>query len=279
MDAPRTLTLACGALLWALLTAGSCATTPPPAKAEARQPEPPAAEPAPAPEATPPAEPTPAPPAEAAEPPAKNKDVEVVIDPGGDKAKVSLLEAGRAERERRANSGPPVAVITDKNLKQYAAKGQLTIADVTKSKPQPAAAPAPEGAGPAHDEQYWRSRGREIRARWKSTAEEVKKLEAAAAGLRRSFYAEDDPYVRDSKVKPEWDRVLDRLQQAREDLETVKKELADFEEQGRREGALPGWLREGAELVPEAEKKKTGLEEHEPIEPPEYVPSEPPPTK
>ena len=274
MDAPRTLTLACGALLWALLTAGSCATTPPPAKAKAEQPEPPpAAEPAPAaaPEVpTPPAEP---------EPPAKNIDVEVVIDPGGEKPPVSLAEAGRAERERRANSGPPVAVITDKNLKQYAAKGQLTIADVRKSKPQPAATPAPEGAVPAHDEQYWRSRGREIRTRWKDTAEEVKKLEAAAAGLRRSFYAEDDPYVRDSKVKPEWDRVLDRLQEARDDLETVKKELADFEEQGRREGALPGWLREGSELVPEAEKKKDGLDAHEPIEPPEYVPSEPPPTR
>jgi hypothetical protein len=275
MDAPRALTLACGALLWALLTAGSCATTPPPpAKANAKPPEPPAAEPAPKP--TPPAEPAPAP---STEPPAKDKDVEVVIDPGGAKAPVSLLEAGRAERERRANSGPPVAVITDKNLKEYAAKGQLTVADVRKSKPQPAAAPAPEGAEPVHDEQYWRSRSREIRARWKATAEELKKLEASAAGLRRSFYAEDDPYVRDSKVKPEWDRVLDRLQETRDEVETVKKELADFEEQGRREGALPGWLREGAELVPEAEKKKNGLDEHKPIEPPDYVPSEPPPTK
>ena len=273
MDGPRSL--ACGALLWALLSAAGCATPQPPAKAKAQEPPPPAAEAPPQPEA----EPAPAPDPEPNEPAQKPAGVEVVIDPGGDKPPVSLVEMGRAERERRARSGPPVAVITDKNLKEYAKGGQLTVAGAAKQKPAAEAPAAPEGAGPVHDEPYWRSRGREIRKRWQKAAEEVKKLEESAAGLRRSFYAEDDPYVRDSKVKPEWDRVLDRLEEAREEVESVQKELADFEEAGRREGALPGWLREGSELVPEAETKKTGPGDHEAIEPPEYVPPQPPPTR
>ena len=78
-----------------------------------------------------PAKPAPAePPAPASQPPAETpadsrneeitsesspKDVDVV-DPGGERGPVTLVEAARAERERRARSGPPVAVITDKNV-------------------------------------------------------------------------------------------------------------------------------------------------------------------
>jgi len=38
---------------------------------------------------------------------------------------------------------------------------------------------------------------------------------SGSAGWRRRFYAENDPYARDSQIKPEWDRVLDRLGKAR----------------------------------------------------------------
>jgi hypothetical protein len=120
------------------------------------------------------------------------------------------------------------------------------------------------------DEQYWRNRALEIRQRWKSAAEEAVELEKNAASLRRRFYAEADPYVRDTKVKPEWDRVLDRLEEARAEIEIAKEELAALQEEGRRAGALPGWLREGADLEPAQEKKTDNLPTVEPTEPPMY---------
>lgn len=263
---------ACAALLWALLTSAGCASTPQapkPTQADSR------AETEPVPEAAPPAEQEAPRKAEEITPggEAKRPDTTVVIDPGGEKPPVSLVEAGRAERERRARSGPPVAVITDKNLSKHAAKGHITIADTAKKK---AGETAQEGSGTAGDEQYWRSRGLEIRTRWREAADEVKELEERAAGWRRRFYAESDPYIRDSKVKPEWDRALDRLEEARTDIEAAKKELEAFYEEGRKAGALPGWLREGAELEPEPVEKETEPGAHDVIEPPVYDQQPPP---
>ena len=124
-----------------------------------------------------------------------------------------------------------------------------------------------------------RSRCTSTRTRWKKAAEEVKELEQSAAGWRRRFYAENDPYARDSQVKPEWDRVLDRLGKARADVDAAKKELGDFQEEGRRAGALPGWLREGSELEPAPEKKSKEPGTLEPKEPSIYQqpPEEKPP--
>ncbi|HEX2163303.1 MAG TPA: hypothetical protein VHM02_05090, partial [Thermoanaerobaculia bacterium] len=139
------------------------------------------------------------------------------------------------------------------------------------------------GAAPAGDEAtdaaaaaelrgeaWWRGRAREIREEWRRTLDEIEELETAAADLRWQFYAEDDLWVRDGQVKPEWDRVLDRLSEARNDLATFPRRLEELREEGRREGALPGWLREGIELEPAAgELPDATADAAEPVEPPE----------
>lgn len=182
----------------------------------------------------------------------------VVLDPGApdDNAPKTLVEAAQAEKERRAQSGRPAIVITDKNLHQYAKKGQITVAAphqaVTKQA-QPGVAPA--AGPPPQDEQYWRNRGLEIRQRWHKAAEQVKDLEQKAADLRRRFYGQDDPYIRDGQIKPLWDRALDQLREAQNETDLAKKELAEFLEDGRVKGALPGWLREGIDREPPPEPK------------------------
>jgi hypothetical protein len=191
------------------------------------------------------------------------KDVDVV-DPGGESGP-TLVEAARAERERRARSGPPVAVITDQNVAH--SKGKITVADPKK----PVATEADAAAlRIIKDEQYWRSRALDIRTRLRQATDRVEDLELSAAGWRRRFYAEEDPYFRDGKIKPEWDRVLAKLEETRNEIETTRKELDDFLEEGRRAGALPGWLREGGELEPAEEKPKTSPGTVDPQEPQIY---------
>jgi hypothetical protein len=259
-----------GSLLLAgslLLTVAGCRGTPEPVvRAEQTPPAPPIASPATLPSAPPstPAAPTKDP---------TRGDAPVVVDPGEDDshAPQTLVQAARAERERRARAGAPVAVITDKNIHQYAAKGQITVVDPKEKKKGAAAAPAAGAPDqPVHDEQYWRGHALEIRVRWRQSADEVKKLEQRSTELRQRFYSENDSYVRDNQVKPEWDRVTDRLRQARVETETARQELAGFLEEGRRAGALPGWLREGEEQEPPPEpvKKKPALPRPQSIEPP-----------
>jgi len=193
-------------------------------------------------------------------------------------AQLSLAQAAKAERERKAETAPPRIVINNKTIHRYAKGGQLTVADPKKKTvpPQPAqppagAAAAPAGAGPAvpvqRDERYWRGRALDIRQRWHRAADRIKELEDDVALLRRRFYAEDDPYVRDGQIKPAWDRALDELRESRTAVQAAKKELTDFLEEGRTAGALPGWLREGVDLEPKEEKP---VDPTQPIETPIY---------
>jgi hypothetical protein len=234
-------------LLFSLALVAACSQKPQPVTGAKPAPSAPAPSTAAAPP-TAPAEPAPAKPE-----PSRDGKV-VVVDPGDDPAHhpKTLVEAAREERERRAHAGEPVAVITNKTLPH--SKGQMTYA-------QPGAKPAGEKAiaaeadkakekGEARGETYWRQRGLEIRQRWHRAADEVAKLEQSVADWRRRFYSEDDPAVRDAQVKPEWDRALDRLQHQKEEVLATQRELDGFLEEGRRAGALPGWLREGNDLEP-----------------------------
>ena len=244
-----------GAILVLVLLAAGCRGATPEPVARAGEEKPKAAAPAPAPPATPPAAP-------AAEAPPKAQaprdDAPVVVDPGGgDGKEVSLAEAAHTERERRAHAGQPVAVINDKTLPKYAAKGQITVADPKQKKEGgEARAQAAAAQEQIRDEQYWRGRALDIRERWRQADDDVKALEQRSAELRQKFYLETDDFNRDNQIKPEWDRVLDKLRQARLDVETSQKELADFLEEGRTAGALPGWLREGEDEEPEPAKKE-----------------------
>jgi hypothetical protein len=240
------------------LALGACSQAPKPQPASPAKAEVPAAQPvaAPAPAAEKPA----APPAQGA--PATATSNVVVIDPGEDEGHPrSLVEAARAERERKAHAGEPTVVITNKSLAR--SSGQLTYAQPKKGKE--AAVGKPAAAAP-HDEAYWRRRGLDIRSRWRKASEDVERLEKDAAELRRRFYSQDDPAVRDAQIKPEWDRTLELIDKARLEIAASKAELEAFMEEGRRAGALPGWLREGAEQEPE--KKPEPPSPTEAIEPP-----------
>jgi len=179
---------------------------------------------------------------------------------------MSLVETARAEQARRRTTQKTGIVITDKNLSDYAG-GQLTISE------GPAIAITNESLGGngdddelALDEAYWRDRGLEIRLAWKEASERVQELEADVFNLRMRFYAEDDPFFRDSQIKPAWDHAIEELNGTREEVDLRQQELEDFMEEGRVAGALPGWLREGIELEP-VEADEEDMEIAEPGEP------------
>ncbi len=198
----------------------------------------------------------------------------VVVDPGVPDDEVrpkTLAEAAAAEKERRARAGKPVVELDDKNIAQHGKNQQLTVAS-----PGSAAAianptgAADDAANAAQTEAYWRERGLEIRRRWREAVERVDELQGRSEQLRQRFYATDDPYVRDNQIKPEWDRVLDELDEARRTAERAPDDLERFLDEGRQAGALPGWLREGVELEPEVEpRQEPGAEPTEPVIAPE----------
>lgn len=272
MAEPRSFHAAWLPLILALGLAGCRGTTPQPVT-RSQPPEAPKEQPAPAAPA-----PSQAPaPVEIAAAREKTGDAApVVVDAGVEDsvaAPATLVEAAHAERQRRAGAGKKsIAVINDKTLPKYASKGQITIADTRKDKNKPkTASPAATAAeAEARDEQHWRGRARQLRENWRQVADEVKELERKSAELRQKFYGETDTFLRDTQVKPDWDRVLDRLRQGRLDVDTAKQDLAKFLEEGRAAGAQPGWLDEGSDEEPadESGKEKEPVPALQSIEPP-----------
>jgi hypothetical protein len=205
-------------------------------------------------------EPTPAPPTPAKAPPSTT----IVIESAekAPPAEPSLVDAARKERERRTAITEPVVKLDNKNLGAFGADQKLTVAHPENSEGEEAAAADAETVveGSGEDEHYWRDGARAIRERWALAVEDVDRLDSESADLRRQFYSEDDPYVRDEQIKPEWDRVLNDLDRARREASTAPHDLEAFIESGRRAGALPGWLREGMELEPEETTDDKGSE-------------------
>lgn len=230
-----------------LSMAGACSKSPPPdSAADGVTPS--------VPSATPPPEPPPPPPR--SQP--KTPETMVILEDADEKQPPSLVEAARRERERQKDSKPPKLVITDDNLSEHAT-GQVTLA-APRETPESGEILV-EAPDLGRDEVYWRDGVRDRRLRLRRAVDEVLALEEQVAGLRLRFYAEDDPYVRDSRIKPAWDRSLERLRQARQDVESFRRDLDEFLGAGRQAGALPGWLREAADLEPSPEEIRDVLPE------------------
>ena len=212
------------------------------------------------------ATPEPPPPSEppvAAPVPVKNEPV--VIESGdttsGPTTSEALVEAARRERERRRLAPQPAIVLDNKSLSKYAG-GQLTVAAPAARSPEAAALDQE-----AERESYWRERALSSRRRWREALDAIGVHEKEAAELRNRFYSTDDPYVRDGQVKPAWDRALDLLAQAKRDAAAAQAAVDETMEQGRRAGALPGWLREGLELEPEPAPSAPAPRPADPAEP------------
>lgn len=186
-----------------------------------------------------------------------------VIDPGesSDEPK-TLIEASRlAKARKRAGIEPPVHEITDENLKEYAEGAEVIMLEGEPAArlPTEAESRAAEAAsaGDFRGEDYWLNRALELRMSWRRTVDDLSELNLEAAALRQQFYAEDDPYIRDTQVKPTWDRVLDQITALKEQSRRYEQELDTFVEEGQRAGALQGWLNNGWELEPtEAELQR-----------------------
>ncbi len=199
-----------------------------------------------------------------------------VIDAGGDSENPkTLVEASRIAKAQKARDGSrePIAKITDENLHEYAEDGKIIVLESEPAAPRldlVAQQAKPEDSGDVRSEDYWRTRALELRMGWRRSVDRIQELELESAALRQQFYAEEDPYLRDSQLKPSWDRVLDLLEDLRDRAGRYEQELDLFVAEGRRAGALQGWLNQGWELEP-TEQERDRIEQlaaHQSIDPP-----------
>jgi hypothetical protein len=158
----------------------------------------------------------------------------------------SLADAAKKEEERRKAVKAAGKVYTNKDL--GAPSGPTPAAPSGAQSPAPSAPPAKpeekpaEQQEPAKDQAYWAERMKGLRAQLERNQTLADALQTQINSLSADFVNRDDPAQR-AVLGNERQRAQAELDRLRKQIEADKKAIADLEEEARRAGVPPGWLR------------------------------------
>jgi len=176
----------------------------------------------------------------------------------------SLADVARKEEERRKAKPEKAKVYTNKDL--YAApappipagdtkdtKDTKDAKDAkdpkdakdskdTKDAKDPKAAADANGKEPAKDKAYWSGRLKKLQDQLDQNQTLVDAMQTRINALSTDFVNRDDPAQR-SVIERDRQRALSELTRLKQAVVDGKKAVADLEEEARRAGVPPGWLR------------------------------------
>jgi len=105
--------------------------------------------------------------------------------------------------------------------------------------------PPPVAAGTEASEAYWRGRARELREAVANAERQVAALESRVNALRNDMAPTDAMQAsREQQRRAALGQAIAELEQAKAAVVRARQALEDLDEEARRKGALPGWLRE-----------------------------------
>jgi hypothetical protein len=163
----------------------------------------------------------------------------------------SLADVARAEAERRKSIAQPSRVYTNRDLKPVRVPAAAVRDEPAAPRPraaedrarQPGAAEA-SARDPQHgrDESWWSQRMADARERAQRSRLFAEALQSRINALTTDFAARDDPAAR-ATVRTQLDTALAELERVRGEVAAQEQAIADLEEEARRAGVPPGWIR------------------------------------
>jgi hypothetical protein len=172
----------------------------------------------------------------------------------------SLGDVARKEEERRKTLKGDGKVYTNKDLGSAAlATPSVPVsgdpAEAVDAADAAAAAgkdkPAAGGAQPAQesgekpaarDQAYWSKRMQQLRTTLERDQTYVDALQSRINALNADFVNRDDPAQR-SVIEADRQKALTELERLKKQIEEGRKAIEELEEEARRAGVPPGWLR------------------------------------
>jgi hypothetical protein len=167
----------------------------------------------------------------------------------------SLGDLARKEQERRKTLPPAGKTYTNEDLKRLTPMpggeapkpaDTATAGDPAKPgdslKPTEVKADAIIAGAPAKDEKYWR--GRITAAKEDIRRNEMFRdaLQTRINSLSSDFAGRDDPFQR-AKIADDRQKAIAEMARVTDEIAKATKGVADIEEEARRAGVPPGWLR------------------------------------
>jgi len=171
----------------------------------------------------------------------------------------SLAEVARQEQERRKGTGTGGKVYTNGDLKPVP---PAPAAEQSSSEPEKATPDAGKDTGAAKDEKaaegtkkaadekgavvkdqaYWRNRMKTVQETLERDQVYADALQSRIAALNADFVNRDDPVQR-ALIGVDRDKATTELDRLKKTIVEDKQAVADLEEEARRSGVPPGWLR------------------------------------
>ena len=159
----------------------------------------------------------------------------------------SLGDVARKTESQKKAVAKTGKVYTNEDLPKTDATATVpaTPAQPPAASPAANAQPAPEekpADGPKKDEAYWRSRVAEIRDNLQRARMFQEALQTRVNSLSADFASRDDPAQRGA-VSSDRQKALAELERVKKEIKDFEKQLSDLEDEARRAGVPPGWLR------------------------------------
>ncbi len=158
----------------------------------------------------------------------------------------SLADVARAEEARRKSVKATTKVYTNEDLGQTSgvnpAPAPSTGATAAAKPADAADRPAEEKPDPAKTQAHWKERATAIQQSLSRSRLLLEALQSQVNSLNAEFVNTDDPGQRDL-LQVRLQRATGELQRVQQDLEKQTRVAADLQEEARKAGIPPGWVR------------------------------------
>jgi hypothetical protein len=153
----------------------------------------------------------------------------------------SLADVARKEQERRKTVKTPSKVITKKDLPPSAQTPPPPASPVA-AQPKADESKPEEPKSDEKDEAWWKNRINQVREELRRNEMFAEALQTRINSLSSDFVNRDDPFQR-AKIGEDRDKALAELSRVKAEIVNAKKQIEDIEEEARKAGVPPGWLR------------------------------------
>jgi hypothetical protein len=171
-------------------------------------------------------------------------------------AQSSLADLARQEQERRKQIEKPSKVLTNEDLRSAppviqgspagapaeAAKEPAAAEKSAETKDQAAQPSAADKGAEPKDQAYWSGRQKTLQTQLERDQTFAVALQSRISALTTQYVNQSDP-VQQAAVATERQNAITELNRLTKQIEDDKKALADLQEEARRAGVPPGWLR------------------------------------
>lgn len=161
----------------------------------------------------------------------------------------SLADVARKEEERRQKVKEPAKVYTNKDLASVPATPAASPAPASTTASPSASEPAKDDKAkasdqkePAKDQAYWAGRLKQLQTALDRDQTYADALQSRINGLTTDFINRDDPAQR-TLIGRDRQKAVAELNRLKKQIVDDKKAIDDLEEEARRAGVPPGWLR------------------------------------